>query len=242
MGSIKFFKEYPKMPENQGHGKTWEKDLGINVYGATETELESISHTAAIDIPRAINRLEGIDISIKVSKNDTIDMADIVRVYDEVSSEEKIHMTVIIWQQINETTKKIKSITEVDLTSSVKLLFGSVKREQLVTLVNMAKAVGKVRPDVSPEQRASQITSAYAFRDEIQKESGYMHFHLMFYTNNASRVQGQFKHFLDFVKKNPERLIAESQTGDFRGGKIKEEITSTKRIRNKKPTPHLIPH
>lgn len=221
------------MPENQGHGKIWEKDLGLNVYKATREELDTVSHTAPIDIPSNFNRIDGIDISIKVSGKDTIDMADVVRVFDEVSNDQKIHMTVVHWEKKDATTKKLKSITEVDLTKSVTLLFETVTREQLVELVKITKTVGKVRHDVSAEQRASQISSAYAMRDELHKISGIMHFHLMFYTNNPSRVQGQFTQFSKFVKENPERLIASSENGEFRGGKITEEIASTPRQRKK---------
>lgn len=227
------------MPENQAHGKTWEKELGRNVYGAMQAELDTISHTAPIDVPSAFNRLEGVDISIKVTCTDTIDMADIVRVFDEVSSDKRIHMVVVLWEQNSPTTKKLKSITEVDLTNSVELLFGAVKREQLVHLVTAAKAVGKVRSSVSAEERAQRISSAYAMRNELQELSGIMHFHLMFYTNDPSRVQGQFKRFYQFVKEHPSRLIAESQTCDFRGGKISEVIESTPRVRNKKVSPEV---
>lgn len=230
------------MPENQGHGKTWERDLGLNVYKATEAELNSVSHTAPIDVPRAFNRLDGTDISIKVSGSDTIDMADCVRVFDEVSSGQKIHMTVVLWSQLNPTTKKLKSVTEVDLTASVELLYGKVSRDQLVALVAAAKAVGKVRPDVSAETRAAQIKTAYAMRDELHKMTGLMHFHLMFYTNNPSRVQGQFTQFGRFVQENPSRVVATSQTGEFRGGRLTEEIVSTPRVRNKKPAPGSAPH
>ena len=233
------------MPENQGHGKTWEKDLALNVYKTSEAEMASISHTAAIDVPRQFNRLDGVDISIKVSGKDTIDMADVVRVFDEVSSGEKIHMTVVLWEQRDPTTKKLKNVTQVDLTDSAPILFGSVIREQLVTLTTMAKAVGKVRYDVSAEQRAAQISAAYKMRDELHAISGFMHLHLMFYTNNPSRVQGQLTHFSRFVQENPTRLIADSKTGEFRGGKIAEEIVSSCRIRHKKlkldSAPHLPP-
>jgi len=226
------------MPENQGHGKKWEKIIGMNVYKATEEELDAIPHTAPIDVPKEINRLDGINISIKVSGKDTIDMADAVRVYDEVRSEETIHMTVLLWEQKDANTKKIKSITEIDLTNSLELLFGTVTREELVKLVEEAKKVGKVRPGISPEERAKQISLAYSIRDELHTKTGCMHFHLMFYTNNPSRVQGQFTQFQRFLKENPSRVIAESFTGSFRGGAISEEIVSTKRVRNTKPKSH----
>jgi hypothetical protein len=222
------------MPENQGHGKLWERDVGINVYKATDAELKTLSHTAPNDIPKDFNRLEGIDVSIKTTGKDTIDMADIVRVYDKVSSGEPIHMTVVSWVQNTPTTKKLNYITEVDLTNSKSILFGTLQRDQLETLVTLTKSVGRVRADVSPEQRDKTIAEAYAMRDELHTHSGYMHIHLMFYTNNASRVQGQFKKFSKFMKEHPSRVVAYSNTAAFRGGRIMEEITSTKRIRNKK--------
>lgn len=228
-----------KMPENQAHGKKWERDLGLNVYKAMQAELDTVSHTAPIDVPHEFNRLEGVDVSIKVTGKDTIDMADILRIYDEFGSGKKIHMTVVFWEQNTPTTKKIKSITEVDLTNSRELLFGSVKREQLVDLDTATKAVGKVRPSVSAEERAQKISSAKHLRDELHRISGCMHFHLMIYTKEPSRVQGQFIRFYQFVKEHPARLVAESQTCEFRGGKIAEEIESTPRVRNKKVSPEV---
>jgi hypothetical protein len=229
------------MPESQGHGKPWERDLGMNVYKATKAEVDSIPYTAPIDVPSEFNRLDGIDVSVKVSGKDTIDMADILRVYDEVSREKKIHMTVIKWTQNTPTTKRLISITQVDLTNSRDILFGTVSREKLVELVALSKSVGKVRPEVSAEQRASKIASAYKMRDELHMITGMMHFHLMFYTNHPSRVQGQFTEFSKFVEKNPTRVIAESKTCEFRGGRIAEEIPSTRRIRHKKLPPDLTP-
>jgi hypothetical protein len=229
------------MPESQGHGKSWEKDLGMNVYKAKQEELDSISYTAPIDVPHEFNRLDGIDVSIKVSGKDTIDMADVLRVFDEVSRDKKIHMTVIKWTQNSPTTKMLTNITEVDLTNSRNILFGTVTREQLVELVELSKSVGKVRPDVTAEQRASKIAAAYKMRDELHRITGIMHFHLMFYTNNPSRVQGQFTEFSKFVENNPTRVIAESKTGEFRGGRIAEEIPSSKRIRHKRQSLDLTP-
>jgi hypothetical protein len=230
------------MPESQGHGKPWEKDLGVNVYKATQAEVDSIPYTAPIDVPSEINRLDGIDVSVKVSGKDTIDMGDIVRVFDEVSGDKKIHMTVVKWIQNTPATKKLISITEVDLTNSRELLFGKVSRDQLTDLVSLTKSVGKVRPEVTAEQRAAKIASAYKMRDELHEITGIMHFHLMIYTNTASRVQGQFTGFSNFVKDNKDRFVAESKTCEFRGGRIAEEIPSTKRIRHKKPRADSTPH
>lgn len=222
------------MPESQAHGKTWEKDIALNVFGVTEEEYKPIKNTARHDLPGELNRLDkGTNISIKTSRGNIIDMAKIERLYDNVVNGKPLHMVVLKHKQKDPTTKKLESVTEVDLTNSGKLLFNDVTREQLENLVKMAKAVGKVRPDVSPEQRQYQIDTAYAMRDELHKISGCVRFHLMFYTKDPSRVQGQLD-FNQFIREHPERIIAESQSGEFRGGTITEEIVSPPRKRNKK--------
>jgi len=217
------------MPENQGHGKIWERDLGLNVYNATPAELETISHTAPIDVPRGFNRLDGVDVSIKVSGGDTIGMGDVLRVFDELSSDEKIHMTVVHWEQASQTTKKIKSITEVDLTGSSNLLFGSATRSEIEELVTYVKAIP--HDGVTPTHRAIYKQMASSLKE---KNGGWISYAPKVDSKRQRRVQGSFVHFSKFVKEHPTRVIAESQTGHFRGGKITEEIVSTRRIRNKK--------
>lgn len=230
------------MPENQAHGKAWETELGLHVYGATADELKTVPHTAPIDIPKRFNRLSGVDISVKVSGKDVIDMGDIVRIYEETSRDEPIHMTLVEYEQNTPTTKKLRRITEVDLTHSAHLLFGTVTHAQLQELVATTKAVGRVRPSVSSEARSSQIAAAYAMRDALHASTGYIHFHLMFYTNNSSRVQGQFKEFAKFLQENPERIIATSASCEFRGGYVAEELLSTRRPRRKRLEPDSAPH
>jgi hypothetical protein len=218
------------MPENQGHGKTWERNLGINVYKATNEELESVPHTAPIDVPRAMNRLDGIDVSIKVSGGDAIDMGDIIRIYKEVSSGEPYHMTVVSWEQKDATTKKLKSITEVDLTNSVNLLFGTAtlsEIEELVTYVKGIPAYGRTEEHQKTYKRMAATLK--------QKNGGWISYAPKVDSSTQRRVQGHFSKFSQFVKENPERVIAQSFTGAFRGGAIAEEIVSTKRVRNTKP-------
>ena len=223
------------MPENQAHGKTWEKDIALNVFGVTEEEYKPIKNTAWYDLPGELNRLDnGVKISIKASLGNTIDMGDIERLYESTTNGGSVHMVLLKHKQKDPTTKKLGSVTEVDLTNSGDILFKGVTREQLGNLVRMAKAVGKVRPDVSPEQRQYQKDTAYAMRDELHKISGCVRFHLMFYTKNPSRVQGQL-YFNQFVREHPERVIVESQSGKFRGGTITEEIVSPPRKRNHTP-------
>ena len=213
------------MPENQAHGKSWERDLGLNVYKATEAELDSVSHTAPIDVPRAFNRLDGTDISIKVSGGDAIDMGDIVRVF-------KIHMTVISWIQKDPTTKKLKSLTEVDLTNSVKLIFGTATLSEIEELVGYVKAIPHYGR--TAEHQATYKRMAAALKE---KSGGWISYAPKVDSATQRRVQGHFSQFSRFVQENPSRVVATSQTGEFRGGRITEEIVSTPRVRNKKPAP-----
>jgi hypothetical protein len=225
------------MPENQAHGKTWEKDLGINVYKATEAELKSVSHTAPIDVPRAFNRLDGVDVSIKVSGGDAIDMGDIVRVFKELSSGEKIHMTVISWVQKDSTTKKLKSLTEVDLTNSANLIFGTATLSEIEDLVAYVKAIPHYGRTTEHQTTYKRMATALK-----KKSGGWISYAPKVDSSTQRRVQGHFSRFSRFIEENPSRVIATSQTGEFRGGRIAEEIVSSPRIRNKKPAPGLAPH
>lgn len=223
------------MPESQAHGKKWEESISTGPFRVSKEHYKLIKHTARYDLPGELNHLDnGVNIQIKTTGRDTVDLGDALRMFDNVKEgQPKLHMVVLKHKQKDPTTKKLESVTEADLTNSGKLLFNGVTREQVENLDKTAKAVGKVRPDVSPEQRRYQIDTAYAMRDELHKISGCFRFHLMFYTNKPSRVQGQLD-FKQFKREHPERIIAESQTGEFRGGTITEEIVSPPRKRNKK--------
>ena len=219
------------MPENQAHGKVWERDLGINVYKAIPAELDTVSYTAAIDVPREINRLEGdVDVSIKVTGKDSIDMADIARIFKEVSSGEKIHMTVILWEQKDPKTKKIKSITEVDLTNSANLLFGKATLAEIEKLVAYVKAIPHYGRTAEHQKTYKRMAS-----DLKKRSGGLISYACKVDSEEQRRVQGRFSKFSKFLKDHRNLVVAESQTGEFRGGKIAEEILSPKRPRNKKP-------
>lgn len=221
------------MPESQSHGKTWETDLALNVYKATEAELASVSHTAPMDVPSQFNRLDGIDLSVKVTGADAVDMGDIVRIFNEVSSGKPVHMAVIRYEQ-TATTKKLKSITEVDLTNSVTLLFGDTTLAQIEELVAYVKSIP--HNGRTPEHQANYKRMAAALK------KGLISYAPKVDSKTQRRVQGHFSKFRKFVLDNPSRLIAESDGCQFRGGTVKAEIVSPRRVRNKKPVSDLTPH
>lgn len=214
------------MPEVQKHGFSWEKDLIRNVYGATEAELASVKYTSKMDLPSALNHKDGVDVSIKATCTpNAVCMADCLRVYDEVSSGKPLHLTVVTYKQDDETqTKILTNVTEVDLTASVAQLFGTLSRAQLEELDKAVKAIPQKRAP-TPEERAT----IYGIRDRLQPLSGAIHLDIKC-NSQQSRLQCSFNRFQTFLKEHPGRIVAQSTTGSFRGGKIIEAIASARRV------------
>lgn len=221
------------MSGSQAHGKTWENDIALNVYKATEAEIASVPHTARIDVPSEFNHLDGIDVSIKTTKRDEVDMGDILRLYEEVSSGKPFHMTVIQYEQITPTTKKLKSVIEVDLTNSVELLFGTTELSKIEELVAYVKAI--------PHNGRTLEHQAIYKGMAASLKKGLISYGPKVDSKGQRRVQGRISKFRQFVLDNPSLVIAEG-TSQFRGGTVKAEIMSPPRVRNKKPEPHLTPH
>jgi len=220
--------------EVQKHGFTWEKELLHNVYGATTEEMQAIPYTNKSDLPGALNRLTpGCDISVKTSGNlNAVCMGDAIRVFDAVLSGHLLHMTAVHYTQNDETkTKKVLHITEVDLTASSAELFGTVTRAQLEELDLAVKSVPPKRVP-TPEEYAHM----YAIRDALQVNSGAMHLDIKC-DKTQSRLQCSFNRFRAFLEAHPSRIVARSDTHEFRGGSITAEISSGRRALKKKTPP-----
>jgi len=218
------------MPEVQKHGKIWELDLTTNVYGATHEELKAIKYTSAKDLPAALNRLNAADLSIKTTQTaNAVCMADCLRVFDSVSSGNPIHMTVIHYTHDDAThTKTLVSITEVNLTASAQLLFGTLTRAQIVRLDALIKAVPQKR---SPTQ--AEHAALYTLRNSLQAQSAAIHLDIKC-NSQQSRLQCSFNNWQHFLKTYPERIIASSTTGDFREKKVITEVPNSQRRAFKK--------
>lgn len=216
------------MSEVQKHGFTWENDLIRNVYGATDEELKAIKYTSKMDLPSNLNKQNNVDLSIKTTCSaNAVCMADCLRVYDAVSSEKALHMTVVHYKQDDSTnTKKLLSITEVDLTNSVRLLFGTLTRQQIEELDRAVKSVPQ-KQSPTPEQ----YEAMYSIRNTLQPLAAAIHLDIKC-NSQQSRLQCSFNHFQQFIKNNPDRIIAQSTTGDFRGKKVIVEVASSRRTFN----------
>jgi len=262
--------EPTKTREIQSHGFLWEKELLLNVYGATPEELKEIKYTSKMDLPGKYNRLGNYDLSVKATGSNAVCMADCLRTYDAVSSEKPIHMVVIQYEQVEQMQlkeeqvpekaeqvpekaeqvpekaeqvpveaeqvplkeekkvpnpiKKIISITEVDLTNSRELLFGTLTRTQIEDLAKLVKAVPQKRKPTAEEYK-----NMYAMRDALQVSSGAIHLDIKC-NSTQSRLQCSFNRFPQFIEKNPTKVIAKSQTHEFRGGFISLCLASSRRV------------
>ena len=217
-----------KRNEVQAHGFSWEKELMMNVYGATSEELKGIKYTSKTDLPANMNRLNGCDVSIKTScSQNAICMADCLRVFDAVNSGIPLHMVVVHYIQDDATqTKKVSNITEIDLTLSSDVLFGSLTRSQLEELDRAVKSVPQKRKPTEEEYK-----KMYSIRDSLQTQSKAIHLDIKC-NSTQSRLQCSFNRFQQFIENNPTKVVARSNTNEFRGGTITSQIVSPRRVFN----------
>ena len=209
--------------EVQSHGFIWEKEILMNVYGATSDELKNIPYTSKVDLPAHLNRISKNDIYVKTTCNkNTVCMADSIRLFDAVNSNTTIHLVVISYKQEN-NTKIILNIIEVDLTNSTELLFGTLCRNKLVELDTLVKKVPQKRKPTKEEH--DQI---YNMKQKLQELSGAIYLNIKC-NSTQSRLQCSFNNFIKFINENPTRVIATSNNNTFRGGNISSSIISPMR-------------
>ena len=201
------------------------------IYHMTEEELHSIPYTSKADIPAELNRVDHCDVSIKTSgQPNMVCMADCLRVYDSVSSGKPLHMIVIHYIQ-EANTKKIASIIEMDLTDSREALFGSLTRAEIEILDQAVKAIPQKKKPTEEEHK-----KMYAIRDSLQTRSGAIHLDIKC-NSTQSRLQCSFNRFQKFIENHPARIIAKSNTNEFRGGALSPQMVSSRRVFKPKVVP-----
>lgn len=231
--------------EVQSHGLKWEKEICINVYGATIEEMKGIKYNSKMDLPGKFNRLNmNCNISVKTTGSpNMVCMGDCLRVFDAVSSVHDengggdssdgtpLHLTVIQYKQCDEThCKNVTSITEVNLTNSRTELFGTViTRAKLEELDALVKSIPKKREPTNEEK-----LSMYSLRDALQEQCGAIHLDIKCDSKTQRRLQCSFNQFQKFITNHPERLVDRSETNAFRGGVISSQIVSGRRKFNNK--------
>jgi hypothetical protein len=212
--------------EVQYHGFVWEDFIKTNIYKLTEQDFKKINYTSKYDIPADLNKLDSKNVSIKTSGNKkAICMADCLRFYDSVSSDENLSCVVVLYDQVD-NEKLLSEIVELDLTKSVDILFKDVKREEIEHLHELVRKVPHKRKPTDEE-----YNEMYTYRDLIQKKSGYIHFDIKC-NSQQSRLQCSITKFQDLLKQHKNLVVERSKTM-FKGVSILKKVKSSKRKFNK---------
>ncbi len=204
--------------EVQSHGFTWEKEILSKRYGVDPSTLSAISYTSKYDLPAAHNPADPtLNVSVKATGSPSkVDMGDALRVYDAVSSGERIHMWVVNYKQEGES-KKVRDLKCVDLTGAKEALFGDLSRDEVAAVDSRVKAVPKgAAPDAS--MKAAYKDSAKA----ATAKSGALILNPKVDSKTQRRLQCSFNHFDEFVAAHPERLVADpapSLTAELKSAK-----------------------
>ena len=215
------------MAESQRHGFTFENEV-LRAYGLDPATL---SYTRAHDIPADKNKkdVQQKNISIKSAGSKSVDMGDIIRIFNETKTD-PILLTVLFYQQDGDK-KRLKEIYQVDLTGAHTLLFGTVTLEELKDYVKSVKGIP--HGSTSLEVREAYISGAQALN---RKMGGYIHVRPKVDSKSQRRVQCSFPNFHTFAKMHPDRVVRHITDGILHGYQIPLEIDSTRRIRNSKKT------
>lgn len=207
------------MPENQAHGKAWEKSVLRGVYGLTESEIETIKHTEIHDLPQFMNKIGNYNLSIKTTGTaGKVDTGNVQRIFEASGSYTPYHMIVVIYKQ-DEHVKRLVEILELNLSRSRELLFGTVTLEEIDILERLIQSVPKGRSPTPEERRV-----IYQTRDAISGHSGIFNFNPKMDSKTQRRLQGSMKYPED-------RIITRSSSGNFMGGHVMEEHASGRRQR-----------
>lgn len=221
----------PPRKEVQSHGFTWELDLLTSVYGASLDELRlcGVKYTSKFDLPACLNRRGDYSVSVKTSSSmRTVCMADALRLFDICESGERWSLVVVHYVQNDlDKVKHLRQIVEVDLTGTRRELFGTLTREQIARLDAEVKKVPQRRRPTAAEHELM-----YALQRELQPHSAAIYLNIKC-NSTQSRLQCSFNKFDDFIREYPSRIIAQSNTGEFRGNRVIEQVMSGRRILKK---------
>ena len=218
------------MAESQAHGFILQDLLFTEIYGVTKDELSTIPYTAKLDLPGEFNRLEpGMAISCKATCNaNKVDMADCLRVYDGINSDDSYRTLVAIYIQDDAKSKRITDLIEVNLQGAADALFGSVTRAEIVELDAAIKAVPRGRAPTTDEK-----TTIYAIRDNLHTKMGALQLAPKMDSKGQRRLQCSFNHFQQFLTTYDHRVIARGPPSAFRGHALTTDtIMSGRRVRH----------
>jgi hypothetical protein len=223
-----------KKGEVQKHGFIWEKEIIQNVFRVPLEEVKKVTtYTGKFDLPAELNHIDGCDVSIKTTGSpNTVGMADALRVYDAICSGKSLHLIVLTYKQNKVTnTKTVSEIIEMDITGTTEMidkLYKNVTRKDIEDLDNAVKGVPQNRKPTVEEHKAM-----YEIHKQLIGKTGEIYFNIKC-DSEQSRLQCSFNKFLKFIEKNPDKIIARTNTNHFRGGIVSTALQSQCRVFKKK--------
>lgn len=211
--------------QSQKHGFLFECMITTIVFCLDYEE----NRTDKYDIPCEKNKFDSNEnVSIKTFKNNNLDCADILRFFN-YDFDKKNTIILIKYKQCG-NKKIIEKIIEVDYNKKMhEKLFGDITQKKLEKYINYIKSIprGKVPSDISNEYKKEKI--------RLQLEYNmYINISPKVDSKNQRRVQCSIPKIFDFLEKNREFIISESNDCVIRGKEIPREIVSNPRVRNKK--------
>jgi hypothetical protein len=206
--------------ESQRHGFDMEAAI-LGAYGLDPVEMRT-SYTRAHDIPASKNTKEpGWNVSIKATGGRSVDMGDILRIFDETAPDaQPLLLTVISYTQEG-TTKKIQNIRQLTLSGTREKLFGDVTRSELEGYVAMVKAIPAGEP--SAEARINYKMRA----DVLNGRMRALQIRPKVDSRNQRRVQCSFPDFKAFWESEEGRTVTyEGMPMEFASGRrVRRERT-----------------
>lgn len=146
--------------QSQKHGFDFENEIRTKVFDLKP----ETNNTDIHDIPHTQNKFDkNENISIKVTKNPkSVECGDILRFFDY---DFNFKNTIIVgkWKQLNQYTKKIYEIVEIDYNQKFhEFLFGGIPREELEEYIALIKAIpyGNVK-DKSYIEKKKELQKKY---------------------------------------------------------------------------------
>ena len=225
----------------QQHGKQWEYQLAIGIYGLSEREFKSISATAAHDIPGEFNRLEpGVNVSVKSSCGNIICMGDPKRIMRSLITGENLRLVVIRYRQEGDE-KQIVKLTELNISGIHRELFGNVTLDQLEQLERLIKSVPKDKQSTikidgkKVVQKCVERDTYLAYLQTLR--GGLLALNPKVGGGGAPRLQCSLN-IEAFVTKHRGHVLYDGKPDGFKGRSgVLTPVTSGKRKFNKPSTP-----
>ena len=209
--------------QSQLHGFVFENQIRTSVFGMTSSANDTGKH----DIPKGMNSINpNENVSIKTTGRNSICCGDILRFYDYDFTDEN---TMIVGQYKQAVSQKIITrIVELDYNAELhRYLFGTVTREELVSYVDMVKAVprGKVsarlRQEILNKKKDIERNHGMAIQISPKIDSG-----------SQRRVQCMIRNVDDLIRDVPSSLKSLTTDGIIRGASINLVIPSAVRTRH----------